>query len=240
VLPLPDHASYENGVELSGGKQCHPFQLIAGDLIKLERAGDLARDARYMVPFTASTCMISQYAPAIQRYMEKLGRPDVKVLSTNSIEFLHRFGPMFWYNLGKALLGIEYLNRLRLEKRPYEVSKGSVDKAYQESLQIVYQSQLAQDINQGIKEAAQHLDAVASCARGSKPVVAVTGDVYTRVNPVANADLFDLLEELGCEVWPSPTMVDLVMAGQEIYTKQCWEAGKALDTMSSWGQVLVQ
>lgn len=239
VLPLPDHVSYENGVELSGGKQCHPFQLIAGDLIKLERQGDLPRDARYLVPFTASTCLISQYAPTIQRYMDKLGRPDVKVLSTDSIEFLHRFGPIFWFNLGKALLGIEYLNRLRLEKRPYEIKQGSVERAYQESLKIIYKSQLEANINQGIKEAAQHLDGVASCARGSKPVVAITGDVYTRVNPVANADLFNLLEELGCEVWPSPTMVDIVMAGQELHAKQCWEAGKAFDTMSSWGHVLV-
>jgi len=70
-------------------------------------------------------------------------------------------------------------------------------------------------------------------------VIAITGDVYTRVNPVANCGLFDLLEELGCEVWPSPTMVDIVMAGQEIYTRQYWEAGKPLDMLSSWGRVLV-
>lgn len=238
VLPLPDHLSYETGVAFSGGKQCHPFQLIAGDLLKLAQSGDLPQNARYLVPITKSSCLISQYAPAIQSYMERLGRSDVKVLSTDSLELLHRFGPMTWFNLGKALLGIEYLNRLRLEKRPYEITKGSVDKAYHEGLQIIYQSQVNANINQGIKEAAQHLDAITSSDRGSKPVIAITGDVYTRVNPYANADLYNLLEELGCEVWPSPTMVDIVMAGPEIRTRQYWEAGKTLDMMSSWGLVL--
>jgi predicted CoA-substrate-specific enzyme activase len=239
VLPLPDHLSYENGVEFSGGKQCHPFQLIAGDLIKLARSGELPQGAQYLVPFTESSCLISQYAPTIQTYMERLGRSDVTVLSPNSLEFLHRFGPLFWFNLGKVLLGIEYLCRLRLERRSYEVGTGTVDRAYQEGLRIIYQAQLSGRINQGIREAARHLDAVATRAWGGKPVIAVTGDVYTRVNPVANAGLFDLLEELGCEVWPSPTMVDIVMAGQEIHTRQCWEAGRTLDLMSSWGHVLV-
>jgi hypothetical protein len=34
--------------------------------------------------------------------------------------------------------------------------------------------------------------------------VGVTGDLYTRTNPSGNARLFQRLEEMGCEVWPSP------------------------------------
>ena len=41
-------------------------------------------------------------------------------------------------------------------------------------------------------------------------MVGVTGDVYTRVNPVANHDLFHKVEELGCEVRPSSFFVDEV------------------------------
>lgn len=239
VLPWPDHISYETGVEFSGGKQCHPFQLIAGDLVKLARNGDLPSGARYLLPITQSSCLISQYAPTMQDYMDKIGRTDVRVMNTDSLELLHRFGPIFWFNLGKALLGIEYLNRLRLERRPYEVVKGSVDKAYFAGLETIYRSQLAGTLNEGIMMAARHLDGVDTSGRGSKPVIAVTGDVYTRANPVANADLYGLLEELGCEVWPSATLVDIIMTGQQIRTRQYWEDGKALDMMSSWGRVLV-
>lgn len=239
ILPWPDYTSYETGVAFSGGKQCHPFQLIAGDLIKLARNGDLPCGARYLLPITASSCLISQYAPTMQGYMDKIGRSDVRVMSTDSQDLLNQFGPTFWFNLGKALLGIEYLNRLRLEKRPYEVSKGAVDQAYFDSLAIIHRSQLQGTISGGIMTAAQHLDGVATSGQGSRPVIAVTGDVYTRANPFANADLYQLLEELGCEVWPSPTLVDVITTGQQILTRQLWEAGKSLDMMSSWGRVLV-
>ncbi len=239
VLPLPDHRSYETGVELSGGKQCHPFQLLAGDLINLARAGDLPRGARYFIPIVESSCLITQYVPTMQQYMDRMGRNDVRVVSPDSTELLHRLGPLTWFNLGKALLGIEYLGRLRFERRPYELEKGSVDRAYAAGLATISQGHLTEKVNQAILEAARTLDAVPTRGRGSKPVIAITGDVYTRVNPVANGGLFDLLEELGCEVWPSPTIMDLVMTGQEIRTRQYWEAGRPLDTLSAWGRVLV-
>ena len=44
---------------------------------------------------------------------------------------------------------------------------------------------------------------------GTRPVVGVTGDIYTRINPTGNADLFRRLEQMGCEVWPSPFFAEL-------------------------------
>ena len=45
---------------------------------------------------------------------------------------------------------------------------------------------------------------------GDRPVVGVTGDLYTRIHPTGNADLFSRLERMGCEVWPSPYYADMV------------------------------
>ena len=239
VLPLPDHASYEAGVEISGGKQCHPFQLIAGDLIKLARSGELPRGAAYLLPTMESNCLITQYVPTMQLYMERLERDDVRVINVNSMELFDRFGAMFVFNLGKAILGIEYLSRMRFEMRPYELEKGAVDRAYRAALDTILQNQAANRVNRGIMAAARLLDAVPTRARGGKPVIAITGDAYTRINPVANGGLFDLLEELGCEVWPSPTLVDVIMTGQEVRARRFWEAGRPLDMMSAWGRVLV-
>ncbi|MBI5559240.1 MAG: hypothetical protein HY885_16575 [Deltaproteobacteria bacterium] len=239
VLPLPDRFSYESGVEFSGGKQCHPFQLIAGDLIKLARGGGLPRDSVYLLPAVESNCLISQYAPTIRLYMDRLGRNDVQVINANSPALLDRFGALFVFNLGKAIMGIEYLSRLRFEMRPYEREKGAVDRAYQAGLDTIRNSQLEAKVNRGIMEAVRLLDGVPVRDKGGKPVIAIAGDVYTRVNPVANGGLFDLLEELGCEVWPSPTLVDVIMTGQQVRARQFWEAGKPLDMMSAWGRVLV-
>jgi hypothetical protein len=182
--------------------------------------------------------MITQYIPTIQRYMDRLGRSDVRVISSASMELLHTFGPLFVYNLGKAILGIEYLGRLRYEMRPYETARGAVDAAYAAGLEAIYRGQLEEQTNRGILEAARSLAAVPTGIRGTRPVIAVTGDAYTRINQAANGGLFELLEELGCEVWPSPTMVDVIMTGSEMYTRQHWEDGRLLDMMSSWGWVL--
>ena len=43
-----------------------------------------------------------------------------------------------------------------------------------------------------------------------RPLVGVAGDVYTRINHVANQDLFRWLEAHGCEVWPASFMVDII------------------------------
>ena len=60
---------------------------------------------------------------------------------------------------------------------------------------------------------------------GTLPVVGVTGDLYTRMNPAGNAGPFRRLEQMGCEVWPSPffaTFTEL-LAALNFHT----EAGRA-------------
>ena len=51
-------------------------------------------------------------------------------------------------------------------------------------------------------------------------MVGVTGDLYTRMNPVGNAGLFDRLEQLGCEVWPSPFFANSALASSLETRKQ--------------------
>lgn len=239
LLPLPDRRSYDTGVELAGGKQCHPFLLLAGDLVNLARAGELRPNSRYILPTMDTSCMYSQYVPTMQGYLDKLGRGDVKVLSLGSAGFLAGFGPLFVYNLGKAILGIEYLSRVRFALRPYEKEPGRVNQAYQAGLELLHQGQLKDGINQGIQEASRILNQVATHDRGGKPVIAIAGDAYTRANESANHHLFSLLEELGCEVWPAPPLIDAVLTGRQLSTRKHRESGQFLEALSSWGWELV-
>jgi predicted nucleotide-binding protein (sugar kinase/HSP70/actin superfamily) len=56
-----------------------------------------------------------------------------------------------------------------------------------------------------LAEGATQLWAVPRTGRpGIRPVIGITGDLYTRINPMGNAGLFRRLENMGCEVWPSP------------------------------------
>ena len=38
----------------------------------------------------------------------------------------------------------------------------------------------------------------------------MAGDIYTRIHPFGNRDLFRRLEVLGLEVWPAPFVLDIV------------------------------
>jgi predicted nucleotide-binding protein (sugar kinase/HSP70/actin superfamily) len=177
----------------------------------LARNGELPRGATYLFPVSSGTCPITQYVPAIRRYMEEIGRDDVAVMGTTSDEMLDRFGPGFMLNLGRGVFGIEYLARTRYELRPYEVEKGSVDRAFAEALELLVEAQAKGKPQEGLLPAVQRLRQVATRERGTLPVIGIAGDTYTRVNPVANGGLFEVLEELGCEVWLSPTIVDMVL-----------------------------
>jgi predicted nucleotide-binding protein (sugar kinase/HSP70/actin superfamily) len=54
-----------------------------------------------------------------------------------------------------------------------------------------------------------------------RPLVGVAGDIFTRINPVGNQDLFAWLEERGCEVWPAPFIVDIM----DFFLRRDWAKG---------------
>ncbi|MBI5545565.1 MAG: hypothetical protein HY901_16895 [Deltaproteobacteria bacterium] len=240
VLPPPSAQIIQAAVEHSGGKQCHPFQALAGDLLHLARRGELPRNATYLFPVSGGTCPITQYVPTIRRYLEGLGRTDVSVMGTTSGDILERFGPGFILNLGRGVAAIEYLLRGRFELRPYEVVKGSVDRAYAEAVQKVAEGQAQGKPHEGMAAAVALMRKVETRERGTRPVIGVAGDVYTRVNPVANGDLFQLLEDLGCEVWLSPTILDMVLSRNEPTPGRLPRYRELWENTAAWASSLVK
>jgi len=209
VLPEADRDVFQDAVEVCGGKQCHPFLMIAGQIIRLARTGALPQGATCLFPVTEGSCLITQYVPAIERALRALGREDVTVAGTRSTTLSDRFGMGFLMNLGRGVIAIEYLLRLRYELRPYEANRGEVDAVYSRGLSQLVEGLAAGQLQEGLMAAVLGLSQVATRDRGTRPVIGIAGDVYTRVNPVANGNLFEILESLGCEVWLSPTLVDV-------------------------------
>ena len=65
-----------------------------------------------------------------------------------------------------------------------------------------------------------------SAAPGSRPVVGITGDLYTRINPAGNGRLFDRLEAMGCEVWPSPSFGAMTELAANVHSRQHLQRGQ--------------
>jgi predicted CoA-substrate-specific enzyme activase len=206
VLPLPDSETLALGEQYSTGKECHAYSVIAGDFVKFARSERRGGEVFYF-PGTKYTCVLAQYDKGLNYLAEDLGIDDLEALAPTA-DFLPQVLTMKGMKLlWQGLVAIDLLVRASCAIRPYEVRKGVTDRIHVESLADIEAGLAAGGIGPALKRCAERLKSV-EVRHERRPVVGIAGDVYTRINPVANHDLFLKLEELGCEVRPSSFFVD--------------------------------
>jgi predicted CoA-substrate-specific enzyme activase len=206
VLPLPDSETVALGEQYSTGKECHAYSVIAGDFVKFARSERRGGEVFYF-PGTKDACVLAQYDKGLNYLAEDLGIDDLEALAPTA-EFLPQVLTMRGMKLlWQGLVAIDLLVRASCAIRPYEVRKGVTDRIHLENLADIESGLAAGGIGPALKSCAERLKSV-EVRREQRPVVGIAGDVYTRINPVANHDLFLKLEELGCEVRPSSFFVD--------------------------------
>ncbi len=241
VLPLPDAESEELGKIHSGGRQCHPFYLILGDLVKLIKKGEMSENSVYIFPTVTSQCLITQYVPFVQKVAEELGRKDILVMGTTTRDDLTKIlDVQDLLILHGGLIAIDYLLRLWAETRPYETVKGLTDYVFETSLEIMREGLRKGEIISTLNHIIDAFDRIPVENRWSKPVIALVGDEYTRINPVGNKNLFNILNDLGVEVWPAPTIIDVTDQGTEIATLYYWRDRKIFDAGLNFVRTLLQ
>ena len=106
-------------------------------------------------------------------------------------------------------MAIDLLVQALCSLRPYEVRKGATDEAHAANIKDVEAGLAARDLGPALGRCAERLRSIA-VKRERRPVVGVAGDLFTRINPAANHDLFLKLEALGCEVMPPSFFIDEV------------------------------
>jgi len=208
LLPPPDAESRVLGESLSSGRECHPFTLLAGDLARGIRDGLVRPGDAFFFPGGMNACLFSQYTDGFRHALRRLGADGIGVASPDVAGMREEMGVLTGVHLWQGVVASDMLNRVACEIRPYEVNKGEVDRVHNEVLE-----ELAVAVENG--EVLDFLPAVASRMNSIErrdvprlPRIGVAGDIYTRINPFSNGDLFARLEELGCEVWPAPFLVD--------------------------------
>lgn len=205
ILPFPDGESARLGEEFSSGRECHPYALIAGDLVKCVRAGDIVSGDRFFIPGTRLPCLLSQYGDGFRHVLEALGEERLRIFDQHPGEASAMFGIFGMIDLYEGLTIIDYLIIAGCRIRPYERKNGAVNRWLAESCREV-EACLAgkSDKRVCLARCLVGLDSIAVEGKGQRPVVGVTGDLYTRINAAGNSGLFTRLEQMGCEVWPSP------------------------------------
>ncbi|MCL5745937.1 MAG: acyl-CoA dehydratase activase [Acidobacteria bacterium] len=206
LLPSPDERTIEMGEAHSSGRECHPYSILVGELLRY--AGDVKRPERgvFFFPGCTTPCLLRQYGDALRILLRQQGLATVEVWDPSPQEMMSLLGVTGLWRLYEGLLATDILFVLGTRLRTYEQQPGAVTSQLERAYLSVVDAMVARDsVADALAHGVRDLWAVPrNPGPGTRPVVGVTGDLYTRTNSSGNANLFQRLEEMGCEVWPSP------------------------------------
>jgi predicted CoA-substrate-specific enzyme activase len=216
VLPKPDDETEYLGRQVTSGRECHPFMVTCGELVKMTRQAmfDPDRTAVWMANYDGA-CRFSQYGIGHADLFRRMGLPQIPVIapltSTRFDEFAGLFGLRFIQALWQGWVASEVLERLRLHVRPYEKNPGETDRAYEAGIRDIARAVAQSDgrrwgrpvlgpVLVALKRALKALEGVSVDRSEERPTIGIVGEFYTVLNTWANHDLIRTLEGLGAEV----------------------------------------
>ncbi len=216
VLPETDEESLELGLKHTSGKECYPAILTTGDLVKMTRLPDFDPDkAAFFMPAGAGPCRFGQYPRLHRRVLNRLGLDNVPIITINQdISFYsdaEELGSSFPRLAWQGVVAVDLLDKMARAVRPYAKDKGEVNSLYRDGLEMICRA-IESHLDPGpvVRGLAESFASLRSEDEGKKPLIAVVGEIYTRVNAHANAWLVDKLEELGAEVI-LPSMTEWIL-----------------------------
>jgi predicted CoA-substrate-specific enzyme activase len=212
VLPEPDERTFRLGEQHTSGRECHPYSILAGQLIRFLQDSSPRNGDVVLLPICPTPCLLRQYGDAFRILLQRQGftdRVEVWDATLEQLEKLLGFPAML--RLYEGLLATDVFSILATRLRPYEQEGGATNRLATQSMDHLIEVVASPKRIDGVLP--QSVAALMALPRlgapGKRPVVGVTGDIYTRINPTGNADLFRRLEQMGCEVWPSPFFAEL-------------------------------
>jgi len=176
------------------------------------RPGDV-----FLFPNCTSPCLLRQYGDGYRILLKRHRAETLEVWDGDLGAFGQFIGVTGLMQLYEGLLATDILLVVGSRLRPYQLRPEVFARRFDAALARIVEAVAGrQALDPVLAGSADMLWALPRRgAPGTRPVVGVTGDLYTRTNPIGNGDLFGRLERMGIEVWPSPyfaTMADLSAA----------------------------
>jgi predicted nucleotide-binding protein (sugar kinase/HSP70/actin superfamily) len=208
VLPASDDRSLELGRKHSSGRECFPFIITCGDILRqVATPGFDAAQSAFLMPAANGPCRFGQYHKMHRTILEQLGYHNVEMLSPNSkYSYNNMMSAQFRNRAWRGILAIEALEKALRKLRPYELQPGSIDQAYQAGLRELENAIADQtaSISGALTRVKHSLAAVPTDRSVLKPVVGMVGEIFLRSHAFSNADIVRKIEALGGEVWVAP------------------------------------
>jgi predicted nucleotide-binding protein (sugar kinase/HSP70/actin superfamily) len=216
ATPPSDDRTLELGALFSSGEECYPQKVTFGDFLRIVHRDDFDPDkAAFFMPTAEGPCRFGQYAPYLRQVLDEMGHTTVPVLSPtsqNSYAGIGEFGGDTFRNVWRGLVAGDILRKMLLKTRPYETQVGAADKALEEGIGLLIgvletpglsTSDRLVELVGALTKARALFRAVPAVYTRDKPLIAVVGEIYCRLNTFANRDAVRQIEAHGGEAWLS-------------------------------------
>ncbi len=235
VLPEPDELSEEIGRRYVSGKECHPYLLTTGDLVKMTELEDFDPDkAAFMMLNFDGSCRLSQYALSQKLVLKRLGLGRIPVVapvtSIRHDECTELFGLKWAEAIWKGWLATDVLLKKLLRVRPYEVNKGETDRVYAQTIEGIASGIVDGKFWEALDRSMVAMDEVPT-KNEDRPIIGIVGEFYTCMNSWANNDIIREFESLGAEARLGPTTTDYLVYFNEVYPETHFSRGKHLSAL---------
>ena len=231
VLPAPDGRTLELGAKFVSGKECYPYMVTTGDMLKKVYSPDFRPEgSAFFMPSGTGPCRFGQYNVFHKQVLDSIGLPEVPIFAPNQDAGFYRdlgiMGRDFALTAWKGIVAIELLIKCLHESRPYEAREGAAQELYEHYLLLI------SDVIKGKRKAANGKRDTGKGKKGKpggledvlirmkkdfegirnghggkekqKPLIGIVGEIFVRSNRFSNEDLVKKIEALGGEVWLAP------------------------------------
>jgi predicted nucleotide-binding protein (sugar kinase/HSP70/actin superfamily) len=210
VLPESNKESVDLGRRYVSGKECYPYLVTAGDMLRKVFLSDFRPDeSAFFMPSGTGPCRFGQYNVSHKLILEKLGLKDVPIFAPNQdVQFYRDLGIVgkdFSMKAWEGIIAYEMLTKCLHETRPYEKTKGDTEGLYNSYRERIYQSLTGKngDMRGLLKRMKNEFMSIPK-EKEKRPVVGVIGEIFVRSHRFSNEDLIRKIEALGGEVWLAP------------------------------------
>lgn len=210
VLPesTPESLLYSNRV--TRGTECLPYRVTLGDFMRfLDDNGHGEVDLNAIEGFMPSAfgpCRFGKYAVEQVRILKELGfdLPLRTTVSNHAYRDLG-LGTAFERLAWKAIVAMDYLQRLQWRTGPYEKTPGAADELFESySKRVADRVRKHEEFDDVLKEATAEFRDQIDPSKPRKPLVGINGEIFLRSNRFSNCDLVKECEKAGLEVIVSP------------------------------------
>ena len=188
---------------------CFPAQIVIGEALAALESGDYDPDrtAVAMGKYIGD-CRLTHYGALLRKALDDAGYPQVPII-TNDMEDARNLHPGYRMNLDSAsriafaMPVIDAMEELLRKIRPYEVFKGSADKAFERGMDNIIRGLEENGIRgmqKGFRRAIQIMKTVRYDRSVLKPRVLIVGEYLLNFHPGANREIERYLEDNGMEI----------------------------------------